>query len=230
MARNDKVRLENKNRTLYFCFMSASAAAHLLTRTSYRRPDGPEVPFLEGLGLRYGRVHEICGSARRTLAVRVAGQCKGTVLWIRPGWETGRLNPEGMLPFADPSRFLFATPKRGEDLLWTAEEALRSGVVPLVVADIPGPPGLTAVRRLHLAAETGASVGNITPLGLLLTPGKGGAPGVESRWSLRGKHDADGIGTWRLARLRARTAPEAVWQVRDEGRGMALVQTREDDA
>ena len=207
--------------------MPAPAAAHLLTRTSYRRPDAPEVRFLGPLGLRTARVHEVCGSARRTLAVRIAGQCRGTVLWIRPGWETGRLNPEGMIPFADPSRFLFATPKRAEDLLWTAEEALRSGVVPLVIADIPAPPGLTAVRRLHLAAETGASVGNISPLGLLLTPGKGGAPGVESRWSFRGKHVADRTGTWRLARLRARTAPEAVWQVQDEGEGMTLLQTDE---
>ena len=75
--------------------------------------------------------------------------------------------------------------------------------------------------------ETGASVGNISPLGLLLTPGKGGAPGVESRWSFRGKHVADRTGTWRLARLRARTAPEAVWQVQDEGEGMTLLQTDE---
>lgn len=210
--------------------MPAPAAAHLLTRTFHRQPQAPEVSFLEGLGLRSARVHEVCGSARRTLAVRIAGQCHGTVLWIRPGWETGRLNPEGMLPFVDPSRFLFATPKRAEDLLWTAEEALRSGVVPLVIADIPSPPGLTAVRRLHLAAETGASIGKCMPLGLLLTPGKGGAPGVESRWSLRGKHEEDRIGSWRLARLRARTAPEAVWRVRDEGKGMVLLSEHEENA
>ena len=201
------------------------SAAHLLTRTSHRRQAVPEIRFVGDLGLQPGRVHELCGVGRRTLAVRVAGQCRGTVLWIRPAWEPGRLNPEGMLGFADPSRFLFATPKRGEDILWTAEEALRSGVVPLVIADIPTLPSLTAVRRLHLAAETGAERGEGVPLGLLLTPGRGGAPGVESRWFFRGDHAVAGAGQWRLERLRARTAPESAWKIRDDGAGMTLVQS-----
>ncbi|MCV6591754.1 MAG: hypothetical protein OIF48_02295 [Silicimonas sp.] len=194
----------------------------LLTRSSHRRPDLPGVRFCGDLSLEPGRVHEICGTARRQLALMVAGALKGPVLWIRPGWSPVGLNPEGMRALTEPGRFLFAAPSRAEDLLWAMEESLRAGLIPLVVADLPGPPGLTAVRRLHLAAETGAAEGACVPLGLLLTPGAGGAPGVETRWSLEPRHAAGDQEVWALARRRARMAPEKVWRLEGGAAGLRL--------
>ena len=185
--------------------------AHLLDRKSHRRRTAPGVTFLGDLALDRGRVHEACGLARRRFAMMVAGAMKGPVFWIRPAWMPAALNPEGMVRTADPARFIFATPKRPEDILWTMEEILRAGLVPLVVVDLPDPPGLTAVRRLHLAAETGAAEGTTVPLGLLLTPGTGGAPGVETRWSLTPAHGEGRQEGWALARLRARMQPEKTW-------------------
>lgn len=199
------------------------AAAHLLTRHSHRRRAAPPVTFLDGLTLQSARVHEVCGPARRRLALKVAGAMQGPVMWIRPAWDPGWLNPEGFHTLAEPSRFLFVRPKRPEDLLWSMEEALRAGLVPLVVADLPQPPGLTAVRRLHLAAETGAEDGQLAPLGLILTPGDGGAPGVETRWSLAPAHGDGKTETWRLERRRARMQPEKGWQVIGDRGDMRLV-------
>ena len=193
--------------------MTAPSAAHLLTRSSHRRPGAPAVTFLNDLTLERARVHEFCGTTRRRLALKLAGALTGPVFWIRPAWGTGQLHAEGMVELADPSRFIFLTPKRPEDLLWTMEEALRAGLVPLVVADLPGPPGLTAVRRLHLAAETGAKDGRTAPIGLILTPENGGAPGVESRWSLTPQHGPGGEDAWQLSRLRARMQPEKGWRL-----------------
>lgn len=158
--------------------------------------------------LRLGRVHEFCGAARRRLAVMAAARTAGPVVWIRPSWQAERLNPDGMRPLVDPGRFLFVEPRRAEDLLWCLEETLRAGVVALAVAELPVLPAMTPVRRLHLAAETGGGAA----LGLILTQGAGGAPGVESRWSLDPVHEP-GQPMWRLERRRARTLPPKTWQI-----------------
>ncbi|NVO54967.1 hypothetical protein HW561_04080 [Rhodobacteraceae bacterium B1Z28] len=170
----------------------------------------PGLTLHNEITLQLGRVHEACGPARRSFAMWLAGQAQGPVLWISPAWEAGQLNPDGMMPFADPARFLFVRPTRAEDLLWCMEEALRSGAIPLVIGDLPGPPGLTPIRRMHLAAEQGGTMGQ-APLGLLLTPGDGGAQGIETRWHMAATHQ-DEARRWALTRRRARALPPVSWQ------------------
>ncbi len=177
-------------------------------------------PFLDGqFTLMRGRVHEFCGPARAQLAAFVVQATSGAVIWAGPAWAPERIYPYGLLPFADPNRIIFARCRRPEDILWTMEEALRSGAAPLVLADLPQPPALTPVRRLHLAAETGAEAahprGRPAPLGLILCPQMGGAQGVDSRWHLAaapsGMTMLEPRAAWTLARLRARDAPPARW-------------------
>ncbi|MEL6549801.1 MAG: hypothetical protein AAFQ54_06080 [Pseudomonadota bacterium] len=191
--------------------MSATAA-HLLTRERPRSDNarGRTPPFLGELALETARVHELCGSARRTLALMIAAAMEGPVFWVAPAWHADRLNPDGISDFINPGRLTFVEPSRAPDLLWCCEEVLRTGAVPLLVGDLPGPPALTPIRRLHLAAETGAARGH-APLGLLLTPGEGGAAGVETRWHMA--PTAEAAAPWHLTRLRARAAPPRHWSV-----------------
>jgi protein ImuA len=159
-----------------------------------------------------GRVHEASGRARRTFALWLAAQTKGPVFWIAPAWAQEVLHSDGVCAWLSPGRILFVSPKRAEDLLWSMEEVLRAGACPLCVADLPDLPSLTQVRRMHLAAESGGQTGLHLPLGLLLTPGEGGAGGVETRWHLTPRHSAGQDG-WVLDRVRARTAPHKSWQI-----------------
>jgi len=179
----------------------------------------PHLSVMGDMALRLGRVHEFCGPARRTLALRVAARLDGPVIWIRPGWQVERLNPEGVVGLGvEPGRLILVDPRKGEDILWAAEEALRSGAVALVVCEVHTLPGLTPVRRLHLAAEAGAAAsGAAPPLGLLLAQARGGVPGVESRWYMTCTHGAAGD-AWRLERRRARAEPPMAWLVGCDGK------------
>ena len=113
----------------------------------------------------------------------------------------------------DPGRFLFIKSQRREDLLWTMEEALRSGAVECIIVDLPYFPALTPVRRLHLAAEAGCRAGTSAPLGLILTPDSGGAQGVETRWILQ-PNSQNLCAAWCLSRTKARHDPPQSWQVK----------------
>lgn len=179
-------------------------------------------PLLGALTLRRGRVHELCGPSRLMLAAQIMGKAKGPVVWIRPAWAVERLNAAGLQPLADPARLILVHAARDEGLLWAMEEALRSGAAPLVVAELPAPPALTPIRRLHLAAEAGATAagrdGQPAPLGLVLLAGSGGAQGVESRWHMAPLASRSVLWSdeesWTLTRLRARLAPPARWHLR----------------
>ncbi|MGV6805559.1 MAG: ImuA family protein [Ruegeria sp.] len=184
-------------------------STNLLGRKPSRAAPGLELH--DEISLQLARAHEACGPARRSFAMWLASQAQGPVLWISPAWEADQLNPDGMMSFVDPARFLFVHPTRAEDLLWCIEEALRSGAVPLVIGDLPGAPGLTPVRRMHLAAEQGGTMGQ-APLGLLLTPGDGGAQGIETRWHMAADHQGQAR-RWTLTRRRARALPPVSWHV-----------------
>lgn len=188
--------------------------------------------LLPGITLRQGRVHEACGPARRLLAAWAMGatatqEATAATIWIRPAWSGDRVNPHGLAGWAPPGPLVMVDCPQSIDLMWCAEEALRAGSAALVVIDLPDPPELTPVRRLHLAAETGAARARarrpgqdrrrpaaLAPMGLLLTPGTGGGAGVETRWHLDSlPPPPDRSERWRLTRLRARTAPPAAWTV-----------------
>ena len=170
------------------------------------------ITILNTFTLARGRLHECAGRARRSFALILAANTKGSVLWISTQYSTNQLNPIGIEPFTNPGRFVFIKAPAKDDMLWAMENALRSGAVPLVIADLPYFPALTPVRRLHLAAASGSKLGKISPVGLILTPDIGGAQGVETRWTLQPRAQKSYAG-WCLSRTKSRNEPPQKWHI-----------------
>ena len=118
------------------------------------RPD-----FDDCFPLRVARVHEVCGAGATAFAAIAAAPAQGPVLWLREAWRGDMLNPLGLAPFIDPSRLLVARSANQTDSLAAAEEALRDGAIPFVVAQITRPLNLREGRRLQLAAGAGGTTG-----------------------------------------------------------------------
>ncbi|MEL6584057.1 MAG: hypothetical protein AAFQ36_09520 [Pseudomonadota bacterium] len=135
-----------------------------------------KVRFPTDLQLRPTRAHEVCGPSAAVFAACHASQQDGPILWITEVWRSDRLHPRGLSRFFDPARLVLIEARRAIDVLWSAEEGLRSGAVGMVVAELTRAPDLTASRRLQLAAEAGGT------LGLFIIPEGTGSNAAETRW------------------------------------------------
>ncbi|MEM8754452.1 MAG: hypothetical protein AAGF90_15850 [Pseudomonadota bacterium] len=172
-----------------------------------------------GPALALGRAHEATGPAAWVFAALVASRLSGPVLWIRPAWSREAPHPEGVAPFFDPARLVFVDAPRPLDVLWAAEEALRSGAAPFVIAEAAEPPALTPLRRLQLAAEAGGAGAKgavAPPLCLILPPRPGSAGAVESRWRCDplpawGPAGPDAPPRWRFERSYGKSGPPLEW-------------------
>lgn len=127
------------------------------------------------------RTHEVCGPSAHVFAFALAGQVSrggavASVLWVREAWNHVQLNPLGFETYLDPQQLLVAQAPSHIDVLASAEEALRSGRVALVVMELGQSVGLTEGRRLQLAAQQGGS------MGLCILPEGMGSNAAQTRW------------------------------------------------
>jgi protein ImuA len=127
-----------------------------------------------GGGLAFGSLHELAPAAPLHLGAAAgfalalaacAGERKHS-LWIQPdfaGQEAGSLYGPGLTALGLPmERLLLLRVARAVDVLWAMEEALKSGVLATVIAELTNDGAaadLTATRRLALAARDGGGLG-----------------------------------------------------------------------
>ncbi|MDP9137353.1 MAG: hypothetical protein M3N38_04155 [Pseudomonadota bacterium] len=185
-------------------------------------------------GLAPDAVHEIAAGTyadtpaamgfAASLAVRrlfMEERAARPLLWVRlchANGEWGRLYGHGLAGIGVPrDRLLTVSLRKPRSLLWTVEEALKSGSLALVIADTDRRAiDLTVTRRLSLAAKAGA-----TPALLLFPHGLSGGTAALTRWCVRAHPssppffdaDAPGVPAWVLALERCRAGRPGVWSV-----------------
>ena len=220
--------------------MALSDLRDLVARLERHRatPDAPPpLPFgmpdldvaLAGGGLARGALHEIAGTgadiqhgaAAAMFAAGIFARIDGKVLWVV---EQGDIFAPGLAAAGlHPDRVIYAEAGRRETLL-VMEDGLRHRGLAGVVAELSGRIGLTASRRLQLAAEASG----VTAL-LLRRPRNGeadlvGANAAITRWRIAAQPsappipeapDIPGLGRahWRLDLLRSRGGRTGSWIV-----------------
>ena len=129
------------------------------------------------------------------------------------------LNPIGLQTYCDPDRILIGKCGNAVDVLAMTEEALRSGAVSLVIAELTKPLTLTAGRRLQLAAEAGSSTG------LMIVRNGMGSNATQTRWCITPTYSPDDSTRmkWELKKNKSGTLRD--WRVlwNDEAHRISVV-------
>lgn len=164
--------------------------------------------FSDIFPLKRGRAHEVTGPSAPVFAGISVGLSRMPAFWFVEDWMHETLNPMGLIPYCDPHHILIGKCPTPTDVLAATEEALRSGVVPYVIAEISKPLTLKAGRRLQLAAGQGRATG------IMIIPQGMGSNAAQTRWDARPKFSTpnDTLMQWSLVKNKSGTV--ASWDVR----------------
>lgn len=166
------------------------------------------VRFQDIFPLKPRRYHEVTGAGAYSFASICCGATAGMAIWFVEGWMHESVNPLGLQAHCDPHQVLIGKCNNVADVLAASEEALRSGVMPLVIAELTQPLSLTAGRRLQLAAEAGGSTG------LMIVREGMGSNATQTRWQISPIYHANDSTRMRWSLIKNKSGTCMDWEVR----------------
>lgn len=127
----------------------------------WRQDNSPKnhLTLCAGVELMRGRVHEVQGMAADGFAAALISKTVGTCLWIGRRNDVYSLSPLALSRYFDPSRLVLTECLSRKEILWAADQALRSKGFECVILHLGQGPNLHESRRLQIAAECGRSTG-----------------------------------------------------------------------
>jgi len=180
-------------------------------------PTEAPIRLSDTLSLERGRVHEVMGAARDSFAVTLGAKLSGPIVWIGRGRDIGSLTPNALRAFIDPRRIVLTEGTTRKEILWAAEQVLRSKAADLVVIQLALGPDLTESRRLQLAAEQNGAAGGI--VGLVLIEKRAQSSAAQTRWTCEtltvSEKDCSHHWLWEITKNKS--GPVGRWRVRWTG-------------
>lgn len=166
------------------------------------------VRFSDVFPLKNSRYHEVTGAGAYSFASVCCGNSANMAIWFSEAWTQEVVTPLGLQTHCDPHQVLIGKCNNSTDVLASAEEALRSGVVSLVIGELTQPLSLTAGRRLQLAAEVGGSTG------LMIVKNGMGSNATQTRWDISPVYAPDDSTQMRWSLIKNKSGTNAIWDVR----------------
>lgn len=158
--------------------------------------------------LKSSRYHEVTGAGAYSFASICCGKAAGNAIWFLEGRMHEVVNPLGLQAHCDPHQVLVGKCSNPTDVLAVTEDALRSGVVSLVIAELTKPLSLTAGRRLQLAAEAGGSTG------LIIVSDGMGSNATQTRWHVSPVYSSGDSTQMRWSLIKNKSGTCENWEVR----------------
>ena len=132
-----------------------------------------------GVQLISGRVHEVTGASADGFIASVLGRTQGHIVWIGRARDINSICPQAAQRFFCPSRLICVEALSRKEILWAAEQALRSQGASAIVVELTRGPDLTESRRLQISAEQGKT------LGLIRIGKTAQSSAAQTRWDCR---------------------------------------------
>lgn len=159
--------------------------------------------------LRCGRVHEVIGAGADIFCLSVAARHRRDTIWIGLNRDIKTICPSGIFDQVSPERLLCVEGISRGELLWAAEQALRSEGAFCVVLDMPDRLSLRESRRLQLAAEQGGGIGLVQVKGEPMTSA------AQTRWACYPVSDTGPAWDWRC--IKGKNGEAGRWLARYAG-------------
>lgn len=164
------------------------------------------------------RVHEVEGMSADGFAASLIAGTQSDAMWIGRHNDIFSLSPLAFSRYFHPTRLVLTQCLSRKEILWAADQALRSKAFDVVIIQLQSGPNFNESRRLQIAAEVGQATG------LVMIGSHAQSSAAQTRWhctTLAHQGAAANDHIWRWECTKNKSGRLGTWHVRWKEDGYA---------